>query len=113
MDRIFRYLFQHVAITTLVVVVTLTAAIWLTQSLRFIDWIVNHGLPITTFIYITVLVLPSFLGVILPIALFCSVLFTYQRMQVDSEIVVMRSVGVSPLHLAKPALTMAAIVMVL
>jgi len=50
MTRIFRYLFQHVAITTLVVVVTLTAAIWLTQSLRFIDWIVNHGLPVSTFL---------------------------------------------------------------
>jgi lipopolysaccharide export system permease protein len=113
MTRIFRYLFKHVAVTTCVVVVTLSAAIWLTQSLRFIDWIVNHGLPVTTFLYITVLVLPSFLGVILPIALFCSVLFTYQRMQVDSEIVVMRAVGVSPLHLARPALLMAVLVMAL
>ena len=113
MTRISRYLFKHVAITTCVVVLTLSAAIWLTQSLRFIDWIVNHGLPVTTFVYITLLVLPSFLGVILPIALFCSVLFTYQRMQVDSEIVVMRAVGVSPLHLARPALLMSVIVMLL
>jgi lipopolysaccharide export system permease protein len=113
MTRIFRYLFKHVAITTCVVVVTLTAAIWLTQSLRFIDWIVNHGLPITTFLYITMLVLPSFLAVILPIALFCSVLFTYQKMQTDSEIVVMRAVGVSSLTLARPALLMAVLVMAL
>src|SRR3954470_16402252 len=113
MDRFSRYLFKHVAITTCVVVVTLTAAIWLTQSLRFIDWIVNHGLPISTFLYITMLVLPSFLAVILPIALFCSVLFTYQKMQTDSEIVVMRAVGVSSLTLARPALLMAVLVMAL
>ncbi|HUA54770.1 MAG TPA: LPS export ABC transporter permease LptF [Candidatus Sulfotelmatobacter sp.] len=111
MNRIARYILRQLALSTVLVVVTLTAAIWLTQSLRFVDWIVNRGLPLSTFIYIAVLVLPSFLVVILPIALFAAVLFTYNKMQSDSEIIVLRAVGVGPGQLMAPALMVATLVM--
>jgi len=81
LNQITRYILRQLALSTLLVVVTLTLAIWLTQSLRFIDWIVNRGLPLSTFVYIAILVLPSFLVVILPIALFSAVLFTYNKLQ--------------------------------
>jgi lipopolysaccharide export system permease protein len=113
MNRITRYMLRQLALSTALVVVTLTAAIWLTQSLRFVDWIVNRGLPLSTFVYIAVLVLPSFLVVILPIALFAAVLFTYNKMQSDSEIVVLRAVGVGPMQLMAPALMVATVVMLL
>ena len=113
MNRITRYILRQLALSTLLVVVTLTAEIWLTQSLRFVDWIVNRGLPLSTFVYIAVLVLPSFLVVILPIALFSAVLFTYNKLQTDSEIIVLRSVGVGPLQLMAPALMVSTVVMLL
>lgn len=113
MNRITRYILRQLALSTALVVVTLTAAIWLTQSLRFVDWIVNRGLPLSTFAYIAVLVLPSFLVVILPIALFAAVLFTYNKLQTDSEIIVLRSVGVGPIQLMTPALMVASVVMLL
>src|SRR4051812_36886639 len=81
LNRITRYILRQLALSTALVVVTLTAAIWLTQSLRFIDWIVNRGLPLSTFVYIAVLVLPSFLVVILPIALFSAADFSYNQQQ--------------------------------
>jgi len=113
LGRITRYILRQLALSTALVVVTLTSAIWLTQSLRFVDWIVNRGLPLSTFVYIAVLVLPSFLVVILPIALFSAVLFTYNKMQSDSEIVVLRAVGVGPMQLMAPALMVATVVMLL
>jgi lipopolysaccharide export system permease protein len=113
MSRITRYILRQLALSTALVVVTLTAAIWLTQSLRFVDWIVNRGLPLSTFTYIAVLVLPSFLVVILPIALFAAVLFTYNKLQSDSEIIVLRAVGVGPVQLMAPALMVATVVMLL
>jgi lipopolysaccharide export system permease protein len=112
-NRITRYILRQLGLSTVLVVVTLTAAIWLTQSLRFVDWIVNRGLPLSTFVYIAVLVLPSFLVVILPIALFAAVLFTYNKMQSDSEIIVLRSVGVGPGQLMAPALMVATVVTLL
>lgn len=112
-NQIARYFLRQIGLSTLLVTVTLTSAIWLTQSLRFVDWIVNRGVPLTTFLYIAVLVLPSFLVVILPIALFSAVLFTYNKLQTDSEIIVLRAVGVGPLRLMAPALMVGVVVMLI
>lgn len=108
MNRITIYILRQVAVATLFVLVTLTLAIWLTQSLRFIELIVNRGLSIGAFFYLTVLLMPNFLSLVTPIALFVSTLFVYNRLTVDSELVVMRAVGFGPTQLARPALILAA-----
>jgi lipopolysaccharide export system permease protein len=104
------YILRQLAVVTLVVAVTLTCAIWLTQSLRFIELIVNRGLTLGTFFNLTLLLLPSFLWLLLPIALFAAVLFTYQRLSADSELTVMRAFGRSPLQIARPALILSCVV---
>jgi lipopolysaccharide export system permease protein len=104
MTALSRYVFRQVSIVALFVTMTLAGAIWLTQSLRFVEMIVNRGLGIETYLYLTLLLLPSFLSVILPIALFTAITFTYNRLTTDSEIVVMRALGLGPAQLARPAL---------
>ncbi len=103
LSRFDRYIARHILLATLAVLAVLTAAIWLSQSLRFIDLTVNRGLPITTFVTISALVLPNFLTVILPIALFAAVLFTYNGLQADSELLAMRAAGLGPSQLMRPA----------
>jgi lipopolysaccharide export system permease protein len=51
--------------------------------------------------------------VILPIALFISVVFVYQKLKGDSELVVMESAGLDHWRLARPAITVATAVMVI
>ena len=81
----------------MVVVISLTCVVWLSQSLRFIDLIVNRGLPLPTFIYLTVLLLPTWLSIVMPIAIFASSLYIYNRMLVDREIVVLVATRFKPL----------------
>lgn len=88
----------------------LACIIWLIQSLRFIEMIVNRGLSAGTFVYMTVLVLPNSFPLVLPIALFAIVVFIYSKMITDRELVVMRSTGLSQSALARPALLLALIV---
>lgn len=107
MRRITAYILSQVLTAMLFVVATLTMAIWLTQSLRFIELIVNRGLGLGAFFYLTSLLLPNFLALVLPIALFIATLFVYNRLTVDSELVVMRAVGFGPAQLARPALLLA------
>ncbi len=107
MDRLSSYIFRQLALAGVLIVAALSAVIWLTQSLRFIDWIVNRGLPISSFVWIAMLMLPTFLAVILPIALFAATIFTYQKLQGDSEITVMRAVGVGQFSLVLPAMVIA------
>lgn len=108
MTAITRYILRQLVAVTVIVALTLICAIWLTQSLRFLELIVTRGLQVSTFVYLTMLLLPSFLNVILPIALFTAVMFTYNRLSTDSELVVLKSLGLGPGTLALPALMVAA-----
>lgn len=92
------------------VTLALTAIIWLTQSLRFVDMIINHGLTPGLFIELTVLLLPHFLTVVLPIALFTVVVFVYAKLTTDRELVVMSAAGLSPVQIARPAIFLATVV---
>ena len=113
MSGITRYILGQLAAPMLIVTATLTGVVWLTQSLRFIDLIVNAGLSVWNFLSLTLLLLPTALSYILPIALFCAILFTYHRLNADRELVVMRSAGLSPQALTAPALLLAGIVTVI
>jgi lipopolysaccharide export system permease protein len=93
------------------VTLTLTMVLWLTQSMRFVKFILNRGLELSTFLELTMLLIPGFWLVILPISLFFATLFTYNKFTNDRELVVMRAAGVSQLGLAKPALILGGLVM--
>ncbi len=102
-----RYLFRSLLVALLAVTVGLLALIWMTQSLRFVDTVVNRGLSVGVFLRLTGLLIPNFLAIILPIASFIVVQFVYQRLSSDRELTVMRAAGVSQGGLARPALAMA------
>ncbi len=103
MKGITRYILRQNIIILAAVTVAFTAAVWLIESLRLIDLIVNRGLSAGTFLYLAMLIIPRFINVVLPIAVFIAVVFTYNKLIAESELVVMRASGMSPLDLARPA----------
>lgn len=107
MRRIDSYIVRQLALTLFAVTVGLAALVWLTQSLRFIELVLDRGLSFWVFLELTGLLLPSFFGLILPITTFVVVLFTYVRLAGDRELVVMRAAGLSNWQLARPALLVA------
>lgn len=107
MSHISRYLLRTLILSLLFVTLAVTAAVWLAQSLRYVDVVVENGAPLHMFIWLALLTLPTFLALTLPIALFVAVLFTYHRLAMDSELVVMRATGLSPRALAGPAVLLA------
>lgn len=109
MTRIGRYIFGQLFWTMVIVTISLACIVWLTQSLRFVEMVVNRGLSAPLFVYFTALLLPTFLGFILPIALFTAVVFVYNKLTLDSELVVLRAAGLSHRALAAPALILAVV----
>ena len=93
--------------------VLMTCVIMLTQSLRLLDLVINRGQSAPTFLYLTLLILPGLLVIILPIAFFFGTLFTLSRLNGDSELVVMASAGYSQRQLAAPVFMAAMLVMAL
>ena len=105
--RIDRYILRQLVLALLAVTCGLVALIWLTQSLRFVELVVNRGLSLRVFLQLTSLLIPSFVAVILPITTFVVVQFIYQGLAGDRELTVMRAAGLSPAALARPALVLA------
>ncbi len=109
--RLDRYIFRQLFWSLIAVTLGLTALIWLTQSLRFVELVVNRGLSLFVFLHLTGLLIPSFIAVILPITTYCVIQFTYHRMAGDREVTAMRAAGLSPFALARPALALAVLAM--
>ena len=108
--RIDRYVFRQLLVALLATAGGLAALIWLTQSLRFVELVVNRGLSLRVFFELTGLLIPGFVAVILPITTFVVVQFIYQRLMTDRELTVMRAAGLSPVALSRPALACALVV---
>ena len=109
MNQISRYLIRQLVGPLVFLTLALTGIILLSQSLRLVDMIVNRGLSIATFIELTALLLPGSLALILPLALFCTVLAVFNRLSNDSELVVMSAAGLDKQSLARPALIVAGV----
>src|SRR5437588_4682633 len=102
-----RYILRQCLSVMLFVTAVLTVTVWLAQSLRLIDLIVNRGLSAEIFAYLAILILPRFLDIVLPIGAFIAVLFVFNRLTSESELVVMRAAGLGPLALARPVFILA------
>ena len=109
MKRLTRYVGKQIALAIVFITVALTVAVWLTQTLRFIDTIVSSGLPLGLTFEFLVLLIPGLVSIILPIAVFVAVMFVYWKLMNDRELVVMQAIGLSPTALARPALIVAVI----
>src|SRR5580658_7912463 len=109
MGALDRYILRQCLNLMLLVTGALTAAVWLAQSLRLVDLIVNRGLSAEVFLYLATLIMPRFFYVVLPIGAFIAVLFVFNRLINESELVVMRAAGLGPFALAKPVLVLSVI----
>lgn len=98
MKKLNRYIFWQIFVGFLLVVFSLLSMLWLTQSLRFVEMVTNKGLPIRLFVELTSLLMPRLFSVISPIAVFASVMFVYNRMLSDRELVIMQAAGISPFY---------------
>lgn len=109
MGSISRYIVRTTLGAFLVVLISLTAIIWVTQALNNFDLVTGQGQTIFVFLGITALVIPALIMVLAPIALLIAVVHVLNKLSTDSEIIVMNAAGMSPWLLFR-AFTIAALV---
>jgi lipopolysaccharide export system permease protein len=100
-----RYIFRTTFGAFLLIAISLTMVIWLTHALREIDLMTNQRQTVLVFVGITGLLIPMLLAIIAPIALVVALGHTLNRLNTDSEIVVMNASGMSPWRIFRPFLT--------
>jgi len=109
--RLSRYILSQLLGPVGLLTLLMTSVIWLIAIMPMLDLVINRGQSATTFLYLILLYLPTPLVIIMPIAFFFATLLTLQRLQAESELVVMASAGFSLRQLAMPVLGAAVIVM--
>ena len=113
MTSIDKYIFRTAFGAFALIAVSLTVLIWVTQALREIDLMTNQGQAILVFIGMTGLLIPVLVLIIAPIALMVAVTYTLNKLNADSEMVVMSAAGISPWRLSVPFLLVALVVSLL
>ncbi|HET7448566.1 MAG TPA: LptF/LptG family permease, partial [Methyloceanibacter sp.] len=71
-----RYMLRQVTNAFLVILLTLTAVVWLATALRELDLITSQGQGILLFFQMTLLSLPSLVALIAPNAMLMAALYT-------------------------------------
>lgn len=107
MSGIQNYMLRQITGPLLFFTFVLTGVIWLSQSLRMLDVVINQSQSVGTFIYLTVLGLPQLMPLILPFAMFFAVLYALNRLYTESELVVMWAAGFSRWVVVWPILMIA------
>lgn len=107
-----RYLFMQSAVPLVLATIVLTGIIWLTQALKMLDLLITQGQSIGTFFHLSLLALPSAVNTVLPIALFCALLYALNKLISDSELVVIFSAGISRWAVTFPVMLLVSVTMV-
>lgn len=112
MSTLSRYIFRQAAATTVLIVISLTAVVWIALALRQLNLVTAQGQDTLAFLKITLLGLPNLMAVIAPVALLIAAIQLLNRLSADSELIVMTASGATIWAPARPLLALAGIVSV-
>lgn len=107
-----RYVFRQAAGALLLVLLSLSGVVWIALALRQLNLITSEGQDVLTFLKMTTLALPNMMALIAPVALLIACLHTLNRLNGDSELIVLTASGASFWTLARPLLLLAFLVSV-
>ena len=99
-----KYILFNLLKPFLTISLVLTGVVWLSRSLKYIDLIINKGLSLGSYFWFVSLIAPKILALLLPLISFATIVYAYQKLKADSELIVMESFGISKFTLMIPAL---------
>jgi lipopolysaccharide export system permease protein len=105
-----RYIFRQTASALVMILVSLTLIVWLTSVLREIKLLTSEGQTFWLFLKITSLAIPNLIVVVAPVAYLIACLHTLNRLNGDSELIVLSASGASIWRLFAPYFTLGTIV---
>jgi len=80
----------------------LVGMIWLLQSIRLMDLVINKNMDLVDFLLMSVVMIPGMLLVLFPLSFFSGVYSGLKKMVLDSEMDAIFAAGISRLNILKP-----------
>ncbi len=97
-----RYFFNEVAVPFLLGIGVFTFILLIARMLKLVELVVNRSVPVFEIVKLFAYILPTFLEVTVPMALLLSVLLSFGRLSADSEIVALKTSGISLYQMVIP-----------
>jgi lipopolysaccharide export system permease protein len=105
-----RYIFRQTASALLMILISLTLIVWLTSVLREINLLTSEGQTFILFLKITALTIPNLIVTVAPVAYLIACLHTLNRLNGDSELIVLSASGASVWRVFVPYITLGTLV---
>jgi lipopolysaccharide export system permease protein len=105
-----RYLFRQTAGALVLILTSLTGVVWIGMALKQLNLVTSEGQDTLTFLKITTLALPNLMVLIAPVALLIASIHTLNRLNGDSELIVLTAAGATVWTVARPLLLLGLIV---
>lgn len=108
-----RYVLGEMIPTFLLGVMIFVFILLMFQALRLTEFVLIHGVKLTTIAQLMAYLSTSFLPILFPMSLLFTVLLTYSRLSADSEVVAFKAVGLSMPSIIAPAIILSILIGIL
>jgi lipopolysaccharide export system permease protein len=108
--RFDRYLLSQFMILFGFFSLVLVMVYWVNRAVVLFDQLIANGQSAVVFLEFTALTLPNVIRIVLPVAAFAAVVYVTNRLQSESELVVVQATGYSPARLARAVIIFGLIV---
>lgn len=113
MARYDRYILSQLLVLFGFFSLVLISVYWVNQAVDLFDSLLADGQNVAVFLEFTALSLPQIMLLVLPVSAFVAVLYIFNRMISESELVVLQTAGLGPLRLLRPVFIFSLILAVL
>ena len=113
MNIIGRYFRRQLLGIFIMLLMILTGLSWMMQIMAMMKFLITYGVAFGDFIYLTSLMIPFIMSIIIPFVTFIATIFVYNKMIAENEVTVMAATGLSPWQIARPALKFAMVLTIL
>ncbi len=105
-----RYVFRQAGGALLIILLSLSGIVWVALALRQLNVVTSQGQDVWMLVKMTTLALPNLMAIIAPFSLLIAAIHTLNRLNGDSELIVMTASGATVWRAARPLLLLAMLV---
>lgn len=113
MSIITRYIAGQALAALLLILASLTGIVWIAVALRQLRVVSSSGADAASFFLLTTLAIPNLVGFVAPVALLIAALYVLNRLNGDSELIILTASGGRVWWIARPLIALGVLVSLL
>lgn len=106
---IYKYIFKELVLTLLLGIAFLNSILTINNLFSLSKKFLDFGVSFFDLFMLVILLQPQLMLFTIPIALLLSILITYGRLNMDNELIILRTTGMSLISIARPVFTVGVI----